>query len=163
MPYFLSVFNPSESLANSSSDCNSDAPTSPPYLEPLHLTYLKCYKGLFYVFSPLPFLPPFQFFHKPALGVTFFKHKLDMAIPPHKNPPWLPVVFRIKSTSNSLLWPRRTSQLSQLNSSHSSIHSPLPAPVSLPFLNMPSSFWLRAFTNTVASAWNSLFLHYSHG
>ena len=64
--------------------------------------------------------------------VTFFKHKLDMAIPLHKNPPWLPVVFRIKSMSNSFLWPLRTSQLSKLNSSHSSIHSPLPTPVSLP-------------------------------
>ena len=95
--------------------------------------------------------------------VTFFKHKLDMVIPLHKNPPWLPVVFRIKSMSNSLLWPLRTSQLSKLNSSHSSIHSPLPTPVSLPFLNMPSSSWLRAFTHFVASAWNSLFLHYSHG
>ena len=83
MPYFLSAFNLSESLDNSSSDFNSNAPTSPPHLEPLHLTsYLKCYQGLFYVFSPLPFLPPFQFLHKPAVRVTFFKHKLDMAIPP---------------------------------------------------------------------------------
>lgn len=106
-----------------------------------------------------------QFIHKPVPRMTFLKHKLDRDIPWHKNPAlsshYAQNKIRVKPSTMALN-DVTTNSPNCIQASLPFTHNSLTL-ASSHFFDMPGSCLPSAFAQAVASAWNSLSLHYYQG